>query len=126
MSDVHYDPYYATSQAFKSSFYKHVNCDSVGTQPLGQYGCDTPTTLIDTALQYAVNITSGKEPTFIIISGDSVRHGVDLLFTGGDFNEGGEARYNDRNSSNSAVEQAAHSPWHKQAMETAWAIKSLG
>jgi len=118
-SDVHYDPYYATSQAFKSSFYKDVNCDSVDTQPLGQYGCDSPTALVHSALEYAVNITSTKEPTFIIISGDSVRHGVDLLFTGGDFNEGGEARYNDKNSSNSAVEHAAHSSWHKQAMETA-------
>jgi len=119
LSDVHYDPYYATSQAFKTSFYEHIRCNSVDAQALGQYGCDSPTALVHSALEYAVNITYGKEPTFIIISGDSVRHGVDLLFTGGDFNEGGEARYNDKNSSNSAVEQAAHSPWHKQAMDTA-------
>ena len=124
LSDIHFDPYYATSQAFKSPYYEDVNCDDVNDAPsLGSYGCDAPLSLVRNALEYAVNITSAEAsspystPKFILISGDSIRHGVDLLFNdGSDFNEGAEGR------NDNIVEQTAHAPWHQQAMDKAGEI----
>ena len=119
LSDVHFDPYYSTSQAFKSHYYPDVNCDSPDAPAYGQYGCDAPLALVHSAVEYAKRLTTHKSPTFVVLSGDSIRHGVDQLFTGGEFNEGAEGHSNNTNTSDSAVNEAAHSPWHQQAMEKA-------
>jgi len=134
-SDFHFDPHYSTSQAFASSYNTDGNCRDDGAPLLGGYGCDSPRGLVSATLEHAVNLTSAKtssSPAFVIVSGDSIRHGVDQLFAGGDFHEGSEAR-EARNESNStttftsnshsvAVEQAANSEYHTRAMEKAGEI----
>ncbi|KAL7431657.1 hypothetical protein ACHAXM_002765, partial [Skeletonema potamos] len=50
-------------------------------------------------------------PSFIILSGDSIRHGVDMLYTAGQFHEGSESR------NDNEVEMAANSEYHTDAMK---------
>jgi len=133
LSDIHFDPYYSSSRAFAPSYNKdNANCDTEDAPILGRYGCDSPISLVRAALEHAVNLTSARTPSspaFVIVSGDSVRHGVDQLFAHGDFKEGGEARQKkEHNASsaagssgiiNTAVEEAANSPYHVRAMEAA-------
>lgn len=125
LSDVHFDPFYSTLTAFKAAYYPGANCQNDDAPPLGRYGCDSARPLVQSALEHAINLTTGGDapystPAFVVLSGDSIRHGVDQLFAGGDFKEGAEARSNSTsNSSNTAVEDAAASTYHAQAMDAA-------
>ena len=124
LSDVHYDPHYATPDAFMPAYYGHATCNSTAdaSSIIGAYGCDSSNSLVSAALKHAVDVTKARSPSspaFVIISGDSIRHGVDQLFEGGEFREGGEARNKNTSAAASAVEDAAHSPYHVAAMNTA-------
>lgn len=125
-SDFHFDPHYSTSQAFAASYYRDSNCQDSNAPPLGGYGCDSPRGLVTAALEHAVNLTSSaagaSKPAFVIVSGDSIRHGVDQLFAGGDFHEGSEAKNDNSTNSTSVVDQAVNSAYHTLAMEEAGAI----
>lgn len=125
LSDIHFDPHYSTSKAFQSSSYKNAECKSDDAIPMGKYGCDSTRRLVQSALEYAVNITSARSPSkpaFVIVSGDSIRHGVNQLCNKGDFLEGGEARSNNATTAGMAVEEAANSPYHVAAMNAAGEI----
>ncbi|KAL7530139.1 hypothetical protein ACHAXR_003328 [Thalassiosira sp. AJA248-18] len=126
LSDIHFDPHYSTSDAFIPSSYADANCKSSDQIPsIGKHACDTPRSLVSAMLEHALNITSARTPSspaFIVVSGDSIRHGVDQLFKKGEFLEGGEARSDNSHGANSAVEQAANAPYHLQAMQAAGEI----
>lgn len=109
-SDVHYDPYYATKDAFRASYNTQVVCNTTSAPSIGNIGCDAPKTLVESALKYASEIAAS--PSFIILSGDSSRHGVDMLYANdGQFNEGAESRADDE------VEMAAKAEYHVDAMK---------
>ncbi|KAL9184296.1 hypothetical protein ACHAXT_002382 [Thalassiosira profunda] len=118
LSDVHFDPYYATPKAFAAD-YADAGCSSEKSPSVGKYGCDSPPRLVQSALQFAQEVASDSPPTFVVVSGDSIRHGVDQLFTGGEFQEGGEAQSKNATAAESAVHQAAHAPFHNEAVKTA-------
>lgn len=125
LSDIHFDPHYSTSKAFQSSSYKNAGCKSDDAIPMGKYGCDSTRHLVQSALEYGINITSARtpsKPAFVIVSGDSIRHGVNQLFNKHDFNEGGEARSNNATAASAAVEEAANSSYHVAAMNAAGEI----
>ena len=81
-SDIHYDPYYSTAQAYSNPFDPAVCNDASSIPSIGKHGCDSPEALVRAAFDRAVGITAqeGSSPTFIVITGDSIRHGVDELF----------------------------------------------
>lgn len=112
-SDFHFDPHYSTSQAVISKYYPDADCNNEGASSIGSYGCDSPRSLVRAALEHAIKITAARTPSspaFVIVSGDSIRHGVDQLFS--------RNRNNHTSAANAAVEQAARAPWHLQAMDT--------
>lgn len=112
-SDVHYDPYYSTTDAFKAGYNKKAVCNSTSIPSLGSVGCDSPKALVDSALAYATKIDAS--PSFIVLSGDLIRHGVDMLYTPSN-HEGSENRVGDE------VEIAAHAEYHTDAMNEAGKI----
>lgn len=112
-SDVHYDPYYSTTDAYKAGYNKKAVCNSTSIPPLGSVGCDSPKALIDSALAYATEIDAS--PSFIVVSGDLIRHQVDMLYASSN-HEGSENRIGDE------VEIAAHAEYHTDAMEEAGKI----
>ena len=122
ISDAHFDPHYATSAAFQSGYYTDAGCKDMAAATLGKFGCDSPRALVRSALDHAANATASKSPAFVIVSGDSIRHGVDQLFTEGEFHEGGESRSKHSTGANVAVEEAANSQYHETAMVTAGEI----
>ncbi|CAB9505673.1 sphingomyelinase-like phosphodiesterase 3b [Seminavis robusta] len=79
-SDIHLDPYYGTETAvLRDKMGFGENCQSpskLTTHPLGDFGCDSPPELLDSLLQSAA--TQAK-PDFVVITGDFVRHGNDIL-----------------------------------------------
>jgi predicted phosphodiesterase len=98
---------------------------------MGKYGCDAPLSLVQSTLDHAAKLISGDEssggrggPAFVIVTGDIVRHGVDQIFSLGDFNEGSESRANTTkattaSSSSSLIEEAVNAPWYNDAMSEA-------
>ena len=90
LSDLHYDPYYGTSQAMARSsdydcaFRKDTSSSSSSVVRYGQVGCDSPPALLQVMLQHAARLTANETTTpravdFVIITGDWVRHGNDRL-----------------------------------------------
>jgi Calcineurin-like phosphoesterase len=75
LSDLHFDPFYGSSSAAGEG----PACRLASAKPLGQMGCDTPIALLEQTIQYAVNITAANPPSFILVTGDLVRHGTDDL-----------------------------------------------
>jgi len=112
-SDIHYDPYYSTKDAYRAGYNTKAVCNSTSIPSMGSIGCDSPKALVDSALAYASEIAAS--PSFIVLSGDSIRHGVDMLYASND-HEGSESRVG------SAVEMAAHSDYHTDAMKKAGEI----
>ena len=106
-SDFHFDPYYATKDAYKASYNAKAVCNSPLIPSLGSVGCDSSRALVYSALEHATEIAAS--PSFIIVSGDMVRHGVDMLYTSSN-QEGSE------NRDGNEVELAAHSDYHNDAM----------
>jgi sphingomyelin phosphodiesterase acid-like 3 len=128
LSDVHLDPYYGTSRAFRESYDDGTKCDDSDDgdedRTTGSYGCDSPPALVLGAIDAARREfkVDGEEngPSFVIVTGDAVRHGIDQLFASGrNFEEGSESRVenddNDNNSS-SAMDGAAIASYHDEAM----------
>jgi 3',5'-cyclic AMP phosphodiesterase CpdA len=74
LSDLHFNPYYGTSNAIGSSSSCQQPVNSA-TQ-YGQKGCDSPQLLIQLALNQARNLTPFD---FILVTGDLCRHGNDQL-----------------------------------------------
>lgn len=74
LSDLHLDPLYGTPMAAEG-----LACRSASAGHLGQIGCDAPYSLVDQSIQFAVNLTSSSQPSFILLTGDLVRHGTDQL-----------------------------------------------
>jgi len=112
-SDVHYDPYYSTTDAYKAGYNNKAVCNSTSIPPLGSVGCDSPKALVDSVLAYATKIDAS--PSFIIVTGDLIRHGVDMLYASST-HEGSDNRVGDE------VEIAAHAEYHSDAMNEAGKI----
>ena len=74
LSDLHFDPFYGSSMAAEGTA-----CRSASAGRLGQMGCDAPFSLVEQSIQFAVNLTSSNPPSFILLTGDLVRHGTDQL-----------------------------------------------
>ncbi len=107
-SDVHYDPFYATKDAFRAPYNTKAVCNSNSIPSGGNVGCDSPKALLESALKHAAVVASS--PSFIIITGDSTRHGVDMLYATNGGDEGAESRVG------SEVEMTANSEYHVDAM----------
>ncbi|KAL7514108.1 hypothetical protein ACHAXN_011335 [Cyclotella atomus] len=77
-SDIHFDPYYATYQGYSADDV----CNIPSLPSIGKHGCDSPEALVRSAFQTAVDVVANAptDPSFIIVTGDSIRHGMDLLF----------------------------------------------
>jgi len=112
-SDIHYDPYYSTKDAYRAGYNTTAVCNSTSIPSMGSIGCDSPKALVDSALAYASKIAAS--PSFFVLSGDSIRHGVDMLYASND-HEGSENRVG------SEVEVAAQSEYHTDAMKKAGEI----
>lgn len=109
-SDVHYDPYYSTKDAYRAGYNSEAVCNSNSVPSMGSVGCDSPKALVDSALAHATEVAAS--PSFIVLSGDSIRHDVDRIYASTD-HEGSENRVK------SEVQIAAHSDYHSDAMKTA-------
>lgn len=74
-SDIHLDPYYGNELAVshnKLNDSVSVSCAFLSsTNPIGDFGCDSPFSLVDLVLEESVN---NIEADFVIITGDFVRH----------------------------------------------------
>jgi len=91
LSDIHYDPHYGSSRAYTNQ-YSPVSCGAADgdddAPPIGKHGCDSPQSLIRSTLDRAARAMdevdgsgSDQSPSFILITGDCLRHGVDELFS---------------------------------------------
>ncbi len=109
-TDIHYDPYYSSKDAYKAGYNTKAVCNTTSIPPLGSVGCDSPKALIDSAIAYATKIDAS--PSFIVLSGDLIRHGVDKLYASSN-HEGSENRVGNE------VEIAAHAEYHTDAMKEA-------
>ena len=69
MSDVHYDPHFGTSKAFRA------NARYCGNATTVRYGCDAPWTLIQSGIQ----AVASHNPVFVVVTGDYSRHGLDQV-----------------------------------------------
>src|SRR5210317_496281 len=107
-SDVHYDPFYATKDAFRAPYNTKAVCNTNSIPSGGNIGCDSPKALVESALKHAAVVASS--PSFIIVTGDSTRHGVDMLYATNGGDEGAESRVG------SEAEMAANSEYHVDAM----------
>ena len=131
LSDVHLDPYYGTPLAFRESYDDGANCDAsdddstaTSSKITGRYGCDSPPSLVLGAIDAALRglrgggEEEGGDPSFVLVTGDVVRHGIDQLFVTGNFEEGSESRVdnNKSSSSSSAMDGAAYASYHDIAM----------
>ncbi len=112
-SDVHYDPYYSTKDAYTAGYNSKAVCNSKSIPSMGSVGCDSPKALVDSALAHAAEVAAS--PSFIVLSGDSIRHDVDMLYASTN-HEGSENRVK------SEVQIAAHSEYHTDAMKEAGQI----
>ncbi|KAL7470463.1 hypothetical protein ACHAXS_010703 [Conticribra weissflogii] len=94
LSDIHYDPHYGSSRAY-TNHYNPVSCGAPDgdddAPPIGKHGCDSPQSLVRSTLERAVGATnergggdSDDSPSFILITGDCLRHGVDELYSNND------------------------------------------
>jgi sphingomyelin phosphodiesterase acid-like 3 len=79
LSDLHLDPWYGTDGAFHHGTDDDNDnpCRQKGTDVYGQSGCDAPELLIHDALYQARRVL--EHPDFVIVTGDSCRHGNDQL-----------------------------------------------
>ena len=75
LSDVHMDPYYGTPQANG-----HNNCTEESAPPCGRIGCDAPESLVESATSAIHKAFAAQGiPDFVLITGDWVRHKMNLL-----------------------------------------------
>jgi hypothetical protein len=74
MTDIHYDPFYATSMAEDS---RGANCTSPNAAPFGQLGCDSPWALVKSMLVAAH--AEEPNPDAVLMLGDFTRHHMDQL-----------------------------------------------
>ena len=76
LSDLHYDPLYGRDGA--SDYRGQAGCNrETAPQPEGREGCDSPLSLIESAVLAARDTLS--EPDFVLVTGDMARHGMDRL-----------------------------------------------
>jgi hypothetical protein len=68
-SDIHFDPYYATAQAYSADGI----CNITDLPSVGKHGCDSSAALVRSAIHTArmLNIDEPSQPSFIIVTGDS-------------------------------------------------------
>lgn len=93
-SDVHYDAFYGTSDAFTLSKWNGKNpCSQRDAPYFSTYGCESNYNLIQSVLANAA--LAIPNPDFIICTGDWTRHGADRTAT-------------NTNSVQSTVDQAFH------------------
>ena len=71
LSDLHYDPYFGQAQA--SNRHNSSLCSDSSTP---QYGCDSPFSLISSAIESA---SSHQKAEFAILTGDFCRHQMEAL-----------------------------------------------
>ena len=76
ISDIHLDPYYGSENATSS---KCGTSNNNNNNRYGQFGCDSPISLVESALHEAVNVSKSKKIEFAIITGDLCRHETDNL-----------------------------------------------
>jgi sphingomyelin phosphodiesterase acid-like 3 len=74
MTDIHYDPFYATSRAVNS---RDTNCSSPTAAPFGQFGCDSPWALVKSMMVAAH--AEEPNPEAILMLGDFTRHDMKQL-----------------------------------------------
>ncbi|KAI2496170.1 endopolyphosphatase [Fragilaria crotonensis] len=76
MSDIHYDPHFGTPKAFAMSTSTCSNGTTTTTSTTtAKYGCDSPWSLIQSAMASVASHNS----SFVVITGDSSRHGLDQV-----------------------------------------------
>jgi len=93
-SDIHYDAFYGTSDAFTLSKWSNKNpCSQRDAPYFSTYGCESNFNLIQSLLANAAQ--AYPNPDFIICTGDWTRHGADRTTT-------------NTNSVQSTVDQAFH------------------
>lgn len=68
ISDMHMDIYYGTSRAMVSH---QPACSSPSAPRMGDFGCDSPPALVQSALNDVINVT---RPAYIFVAGDWLRH----------------------------------------------------
>lgn len=73
-SDLHYDPLYGQVGASDST---GQGCSEDTASSEGQIGCDSPLSLIKSAVLAAKDVW--PEPDFVLVTGDLARHGMDRL-----------------------------------------------
>eukprot|EP00538_Stauroneis_constricta_P012600 CAMPEP_0119546890 /NCGR_PEP_ID=MMETSP1352-20130426/1129_1 /TAXON_ID=265584 /ORGANISM="Stauroneis constricta, Strain CCMP1120" /LENGTH=1185 /DNA_ID=CAMNT_0007591643 /DNA_START=262 /DNA_END=3822 /DNA_ORIENTATION=- len=76
ISDVHLDLFYGTEQA--NGYVAGADCEKPSTKsryPYGRVACDSPQKLVDEVIRKAQSVIS--HPDFIVLTGDSCRHGND-------------------------------------------------
>ena len=71
LSDIHYDPGYATPNAFRPR-----SCADPNAHPMGQSGCDSPWALMESA--FADIAANTPENSYLIFTGDWLKHNVTL------------------------------------------------
>ena len=78
-SDLHLDPYYGQSGAVEDSSViapnSTVTCSSSDAPLRGMWGCDSPLTLVQSAVAEAADLA--PNPDFVLITGDFARHAVE-------------------------------------------------
>lgn len=83
LSDIHLDPLYGTPGAYGRP---DLCAGGPNTPIIGRAGCDSPVALVEAALAAAQK--AGKRapvpPSFVLLSGDFVRHGAESLPPGED------------------------------------------
>jgi len=105
LSDLHMDPFYGSANASGGTFCQTTIAATTTSEshPLGQIGCDSPFDLVQQSIQFAKNLTfanvnhnnnddsdtqhdqesssssQSSQPTFLLLTGDLVRHGTEAL-----------------------------------------------
>lgn len=77
MSDVHYDPYFGTSRAFRGDTCTQQSAVTTTTTSnmVPRYGCDAPWSLIRSGILAA----SSHASSFVLVTGDYSRHELDQV-----------------------------------------------
>mmetsp|Transcript_32485 Transcript_32485/g.65814 ORF Transcript_32485/g.65814 Transcript_32485/m.65814 type:complete len:488 (+) Transcript_32485:1668-3131(+) len=80
LSDLHYDPLYGQVGA-SGEYGVRAGCSSedAAREPEGRAGCDSPLSLIESAVVAARDTLPAGEADFVLVTGDMARHGMDLL-----------------------------------------------
>jgi len=79
ISDIHLEPDYGTPLAATKHNPACTLESSKESSPYGQFGCDAPTLLVEQTLDHAQSVVASETIDFILMTGDFVRHGNELL-----------------------------------------------